>query len=160
MLNAELRTLFMPGVIRTAKRGQVQFFNQLYQAPDLMRRDIDGREVSVRYDIHNPNYVLIYTLGGEFVCEAQWDANRIDYFPKPSFRWPAKSAWPRPSSAASCRSTPHCASWVQLWTPHPFPAGAKHPIRDGALLRGDTCLRHQLSLHGSGCASSCRQAFL
>jgi len=84
MLNAmELRTLFMPGVIRTAKRGQVQFFNQLYQAPDLMRRDIDGREVSVRYDIHNPNYVLIYTLGGEFVCEAQWDANRIDYFPKP-----------------------------------------------------------------------------
>jgi putative transposase len=73
----------MPGVIRTAKRGQVQFFNQFYQAPDLMRRDIDGREVSVRYDIHNPNYVLIYTLGGEFVCEAQWDANRIDYFPKP-----------------------------------------------------------------------------
>ena len=47
-----------------------------------MRRDIDGREVSVRYDIHNPNYVLVYTLGGEFVCEAQWDANRIDYFPK------------------------------------------------------------------------------
>lgn len=84
MLNQiELRTLFMPAVIRTAKRGQVQFFNQLYQAPDLMRRDIDGREVSVRYDIHNPNYVLIYTLGGEFVCEAQWDANRIDYFPKP-----------------------------------------------------------------------------
>ena len=83
MLNQlELRTLFMPAVIRTAKRGQVQFFNQLYQAPDLMRRDIDGREVSVRYDIHNPNYVLIYTLGGEFVCEAQWDANRIDYFPK------------------------------------------------------------------------------
>ncbi|WP_043008001.1 Mu transposase C-terminal domain-containing protein [Comamonas testosteroni] len=79
----ELRTLFMPSVIRTAKRGQVQFFNQFYQAPDLMRRDIDGREVSVRYDIHNPNYVLIYTLGGEFVCEAQWDANRIDYFPKP-----------------------------------------------------------------------------
>ena len=83
MLNQlELRTLFMPAVIRTAKRGQVQFFNQLYQAPDLMRRDIDGREVSVRYDIHNPNYVLVYTLGGEFVCEAQWDANRIDYFPK------------------------------------------------------------------------------
>ena len=83
MLNQiELRTLFMPAVIRTAKRGQVQFFNQFYQAPELMRRDIDGREVSVRYDIHNPNYVLVYTLGGEFVCEAQWDANRIDYFPK------------------------------------------------------------------------------
>lgn len=79
----ELRTLFMPSVIRTARRGQVQFFNQFYQALNLMRRDIDGREVSVRYDIHNPSYVLIYTLGGEFVCEAQWDANRIDFMPKP-----------------------------------------------------------------------------
>lgn len=79
----ELRMLFMPAVIRTAKRGQVQFFNQLYQAPELMRRDVDGREVSVRYDIHDPNFVLVYTLSGEYVCEAKWDANCIDYFPKP-----------------------------------------------------------------------------
>jgi putative transposase len=79
----ELRMLFMPSVIRTAKRGEVVFFNQHYQAPDLMRRDIDGREVSVRYDIHDPNFVLVYTLSGEFVCEAKWNANRIDFFPKP-----------------------------------------------------------------------------
>lgn len=79
----ELRTLFMPAVIRTAKRGEVTFFNQHYQAPELMRRDVDGREVSVRYDIHDPSFVMVYTLGGEFVCEAKWNANRIDYFPKP-----------------------------------------------------------------------------
>lgn len=79
----ELRMLFMPSVIRTAKRGEVVFFNQHYQAPDLMRRDIDGREVSVRYDIHDPHFVLIYTLSGEFICEAKWNANRIDFFPKP-----------------------------------------------------------------------------
>lgn len=79
----ELRMLFMPAVIRTAKRGEVTFFNQHYQSAELMRRDVDGREVSVRYDIHDPSFVLIYTLGGEFVCEAQWNANRIDYFPKP-----------------------------------------------------------------------------
>lgn len=79
----ELRMLFMPSVIRTAKRGEVAFFNQHYQAPELMRRDIDGREVSVRYDIHDPSFVMVYTLGGEFVCEAKWNANRIDFFPKP-----------------------------------------------------------------------------
>lgn len=79
----ELRTLFMPAVIRTAKRGEVTFFNQHYQSPQLMRRDVDGREVSVRYDIHDPSFVMVYTLSGEFVCEAQWNANRIDYFPKP-----------------------------------------------------------------------------
>ncbi|MEN5179221.1 Mu transposase C-terminal domain-containing protein [Comamonas testosteroni] len=79
----ELRMLFMPSIIRTAKRGEVVFFNQHYQAPELMRRDIDGREVSVRYDIHDPNFVMVYTLGGEFVCEARWNANRKDFFPKP-----------------------------------------------------------------------------
>lgn len=79
----ELRMLFMPAVVRTAKRGQVTFFNQHYQAPELMGMNVADREVSVRYDIHNPNFVLIYTLDGEYVCEAKWDANRIDYFPKP-----------------------------------------------------------------------------
>lgn len=79
----ELRTLFMPALVRTARRGQVTLFNQEYQAPELMSRHVDGREVSVRYDIHNPHQVLIYTLGGEYVCEAKFAANRIDYFPKP-----------------------------------------------------------------------------
>ncbi len=78
----ELRDLFMPAVLRTARRGQVTLFNQHYQAPDLMRRDVDGREVSVRYDIHDPHQVLIYTVDGEYVCQAQWDANRIDAMPK------------------------------------------------------------------------------
>lgn len=79
----ELRMLFMPAVIRTAKRGEVTFFNQHYQAPELMRRDVDGREVSVRYDIHDPSFVMVYTLSGEYLCDAKWNANRIDYFPKP-----------------------------------------------------------------------------
>lgn len=79
---SELRELFMPAVIRTAKRGEVQFFNQTYSAPELMRRDVDGHEVSVRYDIHDPSWVRIYTLDGEFVCDAQFAANRIDAMPK------------------------------------------------------------------------------
>lgn len=79
---ADLRELFMPAVLRTARRGQVTLFNQDYQAAELMRRDVDGREVSVRYDIHDPQLVRIYTLDGEFVCDAQWNANRIDAMPK------------------------------------------------------------------------------
>ncbi|MVT28772.1 hypothetical protein GO496_10555 [Acidovorax citrulli] len=78
----ELRELFMPAVLRTAKRGQVTLWNQDYQAPELMRRDVDGREVSVRYDIHDPMWVRICSLDGHFICDAQWQANRID-FPMP-----------------------------------------------------------------------------
>lgn len=79
----ELRMMFMPAILRTAKRGQVTFFNQTYAAPDLMRRDVDGREVSVRYDIHDPSFVLVYTLDGEYVCEAKFEASRRDFFPTP-----------------------------------------------------------------------------
>ena len=79
----ELRELFMPAVLRTAQRGEVRFFNQVYAAPELMRADVDGREVSVRYDVHDPSFVRIYTLDGAFVCDASWNANRIDAFPKP-----------------------------------------------------------------------------
>lgn len=78
---AELRMLFMPATLRVAKRGEVQFLNQVYFANELMQ--VDGQQVRVQYDIHDPNYVLVFTTEGEFVCEARWNANRIDYFPKP-----------------------------------------------------------------------------
>ncbi|WP_293222267.1 Mu transposase C-terminal domain-containing protein [Ottowia sp.] len=79
----ELRELFMPAVLRTAKRGMVTFFNQSYAAPELMRRDVDGHQVSVRYDIHDPSWVRVYTLSGEFVCDARFDAARREFFPTP-----------------------------------------------------------------------------
>ena len=78
----ELRELFLPAVIRVARRGEVEFFNQFYSAPELMRGDVDGRRVSVRYDIHDPTWVRIYTLEGQFVCDARWAANRIEDQPK------------------------------------------------------------------------------
>lgn len=77
----ELRMLFMPAVLRTAKRGEVTFLNQTYFSNDLMA--VDGEQVRVHYDIHDPNFVMVFTTDGEFVCEAKWNANRIDYFPKP-----------------------------------------------------------------------------
>jgi putative transposase len=78
---AELRMMFMPAMLRTAKRGEVQFLNQVYFSKDLMA--VDGEQVRVHYDIHDPDFVLVFTTAGEYVCEARWNANRIDYFPKP-----------------------------------------------------------------------------
>jgi len=78
-----LRHLFMPGILRTARRGEVQFLNQTYSAPELMRRDVDGHQVSVRYDIRDPSAVMVFSLDGLYICEAKWAANRIDYMPKP-----------------------------------------------------------------------------
>ena len=80
---AELREMFMPAVLRTAQRGQVKFFNQTYAAPELMRRDVDGHEVSVRYDIHDPSFVRVYTLAGEYVCDASFAASRMAFYPTP-----------------------------------------------------------------------------
>lgn len=77
----ELKMLFMPAMLRVARRGEVTFLNQVYFAHDLMA--VDGEQVRVHYDIHDPAYVLVFTLEGEFVCEAKWNANRMDYFPKP-----------------------------------------------------------------------------
>jgi putative transposase len=77
----ELRMLFMPAVLRTAKRGEVQFFNQVYFSNELMA--VDGQQVRVHYDIHNPNFVLIFDLQGEYVCQADWNANRKAFFAQP-----------------------------------------------------------------------------
>lgn len=77
----ELRMLFMPAMLRVAQRGEVRFLNQVYFHADLMA--VDGQQVRVHYDIHDPHYVLVFDGDGQFVCEAGWNANRIDYFPKP-----------------------------------------------------------------------------
>lgn len=77
----ELRMLFMPALLRTAVRGEVTFLNQRYQHRELMA--VDGQQVRVHYDIHDPAYVLVFDSQGEYICEAKWNANRMDFFPKP-----------------------------------------------------------------------------
>lgn len=79
---AALRHVFMPAVLRTAVRGEVRFLNQHYFSAELMQ--VDGEQVRVHYDIHSAASVWVWTLDGRFVCEAQWGANRMDYFPLPA----------------------------------------------------------------------------
>lgn len=78
---AEMRQFFMPSRLCTAARGEVQFLNLHYYADELMQ--VDRKRVSVRYDIHDPGRVWVWTTEGEFVCEALLDANRSDFFPRP-----------------------------------------------------------------------------
>lgn len=75
-----LRAVFMPSVLRKAVRGEVAFLNNIYFAPELMQ--VDSQMVSVRYDIHDPHLVQVWTVAGEYVCEARWGANKIAYFPR------------------------------------------------------------------------------
>lgn len=75
-----LRALFMPAMVRTAQRGEVRLLNNLYFAPELMQ--VDGEQVSVHYDIHDPHTVWVWSLRGDFICQAGWGANKRDFFPK------------------------------------------------------------------------------
>jgi putative transposase len=76
---AELDDLFRPTELRRAERGQVRLWNNIYFSRDLM--DVDGQQVLVGYDIHDPDHVVIRRRDGTFVCRAEWNANEVDYFP-------------------------------------------------------------------------------
>ena len=75
----ELQDLFRPTFIRTARRGEVQLWNNVYFSRELML--VDGQEVQVGVDIHDPANVVIRTLEGRFVCLAEVDGNKRAAFP-------------------------------------------------------------------------------
>lgn len=77
-----LRHVFMPAVLRSAERGEVRLLNQHYGAVELMQ--VDGQQVRVHYDIHDASRVWVWTIGGQFVCEATFAHNRMGYMPKPA----------------------------------------------------------------------------
>ncbi|MCB6182348.1 Mu transposase C-terminal domain-containing protein [Leeia sp. TBRC 13508] len=76
----ELQDLFRPYVIRTAKRGLVQLWNNSYFSRDLML--VDGQEVQVGYDVHSAQSVVIRDLDGRFVCVAEFNGNKREGFAK------------------------------------------------------------------------------
>lgn len=76
----ELHEMFRPEIIRTVDRGEVRLFNNLYFANELKFEH--GNEVRVCYDIHDPNSVIVRRMDGSFICDALWDGNKVDAFPK------------------------------------------------------------------------------
>lgn len=77
----ELQDLFRPTFVRTATRGEVRLWNNVYFSPELMR--VDGEQVQVGVDIHDAANVTIRTLEGRLVCLAECHGNRRAAFPVP-----------------------------------------------------------------------------
>lgn len=74
------RLLHMPAKVATAQRGEVALHKKHYFNADLMQ--VDGQQVRVHFDLHNPAAVWVWSLEGRFICEAGLDANGMDYMPK------------------------------------------------------------------------------
>ncbi|UJX43257.1 Mu transposase C-terminal domain-containing protein [Desulfovibrio sp. JY] len=72
--------LFMPGIPRKVRNGEVRLFNNTYFSEVLA--DFHGDFVDVRYDIWDASKVYCWTTRGEMICTARLDGNSIDYFPK------------------------------------------------------------------------------
>ncbi len=79
----ELRDLFRPTFIRVAQRGEVRLWNNVYFARELMR--VDGQEVQVGVDIHDPQTVTIRDMDGRYIVEAEFHGNTASGF-APSLR--------------------------------------------------------------------------
>ncbi|HHE3463469.1 Mu transposase C-terminal domain-containing protein [Pasteurella multocida] len=69
----EARDLFRPSVLRVAQRGWINLFNNVYFSQKLL--DVDGQQVQVSIDIHDPSSVIIRLKDGTYVCEAMLDGN-------------------------------------------------------------------------------------
>lgn len=76
--------LFRPATMRTPSRGWVRLLNQHYYSEELMAHGVDNTPCSVHYDIHDASRVWVWTVQGQFVCEAKLDGNGMDYMPKPA----------------------------------------------------------------------------
>jgi putative transposase len=69
--------LFMPGLPRQVRNGEIQFFNSIYYADELADFHLDY--VEVRYDIWDASKVYVWTTQGEKICTAILDGNSIPY---------------------------------------------------------------------------------
>ncbi|ASJ24124.1 transposase [Laribacter hongkongensis] len=76
---AELDDLFRPTFTRTASRGEVRLWNNVYFSRELM--EVDGQEVQVGVDIHDGSEVIVRDMQGRFVCRAAFEANKVAAFP-------------------------------------------------------------------------------
>lgn len=74
LTDIELREMFMPEVTRVAQRGWIELMNNQYFSEELIL--VDGEEVRVAFDIHDPQSVIIRRMDGSYVCSAIWNGNK------------------------------------------------------------------------------------
>lgn len=81
LTDEEKATLYRPYVLRTPRRGEVHFINNIYFHKALEALPAKA-QVRVSYDLHDAQVVWISDLDGVFICEAIWDGNKVDGFEK------------------------------------------------------------------------------
>ena len=74
LTDIELREAFMPEKVRTAERGWLHLFNNDYFSEELIQ--VDGEDVRVAFDIHDPQSVIVRRMDGSYVCTAIWNGNK------------------------------------------------------------------------------------
>lgn len=74
LTSVELREMFMPEMVRVAQRGWIELINNQYFSEELI--NVDGEEVRVAFDIHDPSEVIIRRMDGSYVCTAIWNGNK------------------------------------------------------------------------------------
>ncbi|WP_312836818.1 transposase [Pantoea sp.] len=80
LTRSELHEMFRPEQVCTARRGEIRLFNNLYFSTELAC--VEGEEVRVCYDIHDPQSVIVRRMDGSWICDAIWNGNKVDAFPK------------------------------------------------------------------------------
>jgi putative transposase len=77
---AEADDMFRPYEYRTARRGEIALYGNLYFHADLAHYDPKVK-LRVGYDIHDASRVWVRDPNGRLICIAQLDGNKRDYFP-------------------------------------------------------------------------------
>ena len=70
-----LDKLCQPHVVKNVKRERFTLFGNKYQSAALAQ--YHNEQVIVAYDIHNPHRVTVLDLNEKYICDAQWNGNRV-----------------------------------------------------------------------------------
>lgn len=70
-----LDKLCQPHVVKNVKRERFTLFGNQYQSAALDQ--YNNEQVIVAYDIHNPHRVTVLDLNEQYICDAQWNGNRV-----------------------------------------------------------------------------------
>lgn len=74
-----VESLIRPQVIRTTRRGEINWAGSTYFMADLTV--LHGQEIRIAYDVRDSSRVWVYTFDDEFLGEAVLDGNSTDYMP-------------------------------------------------------------------------------
>lgn len=80
LTSSELHEMFRPEQVCIARRGEIKLFKNIYFSTELA--SVEGEEVRVCFDIHDPHSVIVRRMDGTWICDAIWNGNKVDAFPK------------------------------------------------------------------------------